>query len=153
MSKELEEVGQEITARIQQEFDAKNLNNTKLGQNSVSSKVVGGTKLSIEAFKRILFLQFGRRPRANYNENSWKEIYPAIESWVKRKLNVSDEDLFIVTKSIADKIQREGTQILRDRSKGLELEIILNEYIDQIAKLVTEKEAQKIVDQLAKQWQ
>lgn len=149
---ELDEMGQKFVKEIRQRMDERNLNDTGAGSASLSYKVEGD-KLIIEGVARLLFLEFGRRPNKSYTKDSWRELMPFIRPWVARKLGVPDSENFALARHISDRIAKDGTRILADRTKGLELELILNDLNQELFNDIATKQAAIITDGLIKAWQ
>lgn len=144
-NQQLDEAGKLFIQRIKERMSERNLNDTGEGAASLSYKVEGN-KLIIEGVARLLFLEFGRRAGT----------YPpkdVIEAWVRRKLNVEDSEVKSVAFLIARKIFEKGTDILTDKTKGLQLEIIIDELNNELFESVAEKQALSITDGLFKTWQ
>ena len=140
----LKEVGSLYVKKIQAAFDDKRLNDTGGGRASMGFEV-SGSKLIITGLARVLFLEYGRRPGS-------PPPFAVIRDWVERKLNVPDEEKDGISWAIVKKIAKEGTDILTDRTKGLQLEIILAELNDELSKIILNFEAQRITDGLFKTW-
>lgn len=145
MDQELNEIGSQFVTRIQSKFDSQGLSDTGVGKASLSYKVKGG-KLMIEGLKRVLLLQYGRRPGT-------PPPFGVIKEWVIRKLNPPEEAVYIITKTIVDKIAANGTQIFRDEAKGLELELILDDLNKELNEIVLIFEQKRITDGLITTWQ
>jgi len=143
--KPLEDIGQRFVDKIKDKFDSQNLNDTGEAKDSLSYKVEGN-KLIIEGKARALFLEFGRRP------GTFPPIAP-IRAWAIRKLGVSEDEADGVAYLIARKIAREGTDILTDRSKGLQVEILLSELNKELLQEITIFEQARITNGLIKTWQ
>lgn len=141
----LDEIGRKYTAGIRQRMSERNLNDTGKGSESLSYKVEGD-RLIIEGVARLLFLEFGRRP------GTWPPR-DVIEAWVRRKLKVSDKEVKSVAYLVARKIKEKGTDILTDRTKGLQLELIIADLNDELFNDVATGQAASITDGLIKAWQ
>ena len=141
----LDEAGEKFISSIRQRMDEKNLNDTGEGSASLSFKVEGN-KLIIEGVARLLFLEFGRRAGT-------MPPVSVIEAWVRRKLNVDDKDVRSVAFLIARKIKEKGTDILTDKTKGLEIELIINEINEELFNDIATQQALAITDGLIKTWQ
>jgi hypothetical protein len=144
-SQQLEKAGSLFVQRIKERMSDRNLNDTGEGAASLSYKVEGN-KLIIEGVARLLFLEFGRRA-GTYPP---KDI---IEAWVRRKLNVDDKDVKSVAFLISRKIFEKGTDILTDKTKGLQLELIIDELNNELFESVAEEQALSITDGIFKTWQ
>lgn len=142
----LNEIGAKFVSQIQQAFDDNNLNDTGKAKDSLSFRVEAGQRIIIEGLARTMFLQFGRKPGT-------PPPFHVIKAWVERKLNVPEEAVWIVTKTIVDKIAREGTNIFTDKSKGLELEIILSDLNEELAKMVIDYQAMQFTNGLITTWE
>ena len=146
----LKEVGSLYVKKIQAAFDDKRLNDTGGGRASMGFEV-SGSKLIITGLARVLFLEYGRRG-TDANPSAKPPPFAVIRDWVERKLNVPDEEKDGISWAIVKKIAKEGTDILTDRTKGLQLEIILAELNDELSKIILNFEAQRITDGLFKTW-
>lgn len=143
-SKELDTIGTEFVKLIKEQFDNKKLNDTGGAKESISYRV-DHQKLTIEGLARVLFLEFGRRPGK-------PPPFGVIKDWVERKLNVSDEEVYPVTHAIVKKIAKEGTDILTDRAKGLQMELIIDDLLKELQEMITIFEANAITDSLYNTW-
>jgi len=141
----LDEVGQKFVDRLRQQMAEKGLNDTHAGEQSISFSTTEN-KLIIEGLARLLFLIFGRRAGT-------MPPVDVIEGWVRRKLNVEDKDVRSVAFLIARKIKEKGTAILTDRTKGLQIELIINELNEELFNDIATKQALEITDGLIKTWQ
>lgn len=141
---EIEEIGEKIVSALRRNFETKNLNDTKEGSNSLSSKVKGDT-LIIEGLARVLFVEFGRRP------GKFPDL-DAIKAWVKSKLNVEEEQVDTVAYLVGKKIQDEGTDILKNRARGLQMEITVSNILNQTLEDVTSSIAENITGGLVTSW-
>lgn len=144
-SEVLHKLGAEFVQQIKSQFDQKRLNDRGGAKNSISY-TVEDQRLVIHGLARVLFINFGRRPGT-------PPPFEVIKEWVERKLDVEPEGVWIVTKTIVDKIAEKGTDILTDRAKGLELELILGEMIRQLSEMVIIFEANAMTDALINTWE
>jgi hypothetical protein len=140
----LEQAGEELVKQIQNEFDEKGLNDTGEARNSLSFAVDRET-IIIEGLARVMFLQFGRRAGV-------APPFSVIRDWAERKLNVPEEDLDSISWAIVKKIAREGTDILNDRAKGLQLEILIAELLEKFTNIYATFQAKKVVSGLIDEW-
>lgn len=111
---------------IQTVLAAKNLNDT--GQVSQSLEV-NGTKLLADDY--IYYLDQGRAPGK----------FPPIRNlreWVMNKLGVSFDESKSIAYLIGRKIAREGTDIFRDHSKGLQLRDLIDNMLDELTQELPE---------------
>jgi len=120
----LAQTGNKIVSEIKSEFDKKGLNATNKAKNSLSSTATA-KQLKIKGMLRIMVLNSGRLP------GKFPPLEP-IREWVRIKLNVPDSQVNSVAFLIARKIARSGTAILTDRTKGLELELLLDKIMHQV---------------------
>ena len=134
--KALKEIGDEFVKKLQEQFDNKNLNFTGDAKNSLEA-IASDNKLTIYGLGRILFLEIGRRP------GKMPPIEP-IEKWVIGKLNVPEDEARGVAFAIAKKIAEKGTDILTDRAKGLQVELVLDELNKELSELILNFEEQRI---------
>lgn len=121
----LNEAGAEFVRRIREEFDRKKLNDTNRAKDSISYRVESN-KIVVEGLARVIFLEFGRR-------SGKPPPFEVIRDWVERKLNVESDEIDGVAWAIVKKIAKEGTDILTDRAKGLQIELILRDIIDEFS--------------------
>lgn len=140
----LKEIGEEFVRDIRDAFDEKNLIDRGGAKNSISFRTEPN-KLLIEGLGRVGFLNFGRKPGT-------PPPFGVIKDWVIRKLNPPEDAVYPITKAIVKKIAEKGTAILTDRTKGLELEIIMSELSDELSKKILNFEELEITDGLVKLW-
>lgn len=145
MEDSLNIIGQKFVDRIKNQFDKQGLNDTGQAKESLSYQVKDG-KLIIEGKARALFLEFGRSPGK-------PPPFEVIKDWVVRKLNPPKEAVWIITKTIVDKIAQKGTDIFTDKAKGLQIEIILDDLNKELLTEITIFEQARITNGLIKQWQ
>jgi hypothetical protein len=145
MDNPLDQIGKDFVDGIKQAFDDKRLNDTGGARASLSYKV-DGKKLIIEGMARVLFLQYGRAPGT-------PPPFGVIRDWVIRKLNPEEGAVWIITKTIVDKIAEKGTDIFRDKAKGLEIELLLQKLNDELLLEITIFEQARITNGLIKTWQ
>lgn len=142
--KTLDEIGALFVADIQRAFDDKRLNDRGGARASISYKTEPN-KIVIEGLARVMFLQYGRRAGV-------MPPVSVIEGWVRRKLNVPDEEVRGVAFAIAMKIKKKGTNILTDKTKGLQLDLIIAELLDELLKTVSTFEAQRVANTILDTW-
>lgn len=145
MENELNQIGKEFVQRVQAKFASQGINDTGAASDSISYKVEG-QKIIIEGLARTLFVNFGRKPGT-------PPPFNVIKEWVIRKLNVEEDAVWIVTKTIVDKIAAEGTNIFTDPAQGLELEIILQDLSDELFNDIAEQQEILIRGGLIELWQ
>ena len=141
----LDKAGQIALESIKSTFNEKNLNDTFRGRDSITYKVKGKT-LIIEGLARVLFLQFGRRPGV------MPPIAP-IQKWAESKLGVSPEESKGVAFAIAKKMAEEGTEIFKNREKGLEIQLTLAMMNKILIKEITNSISLEITGGLASLWE
>jgi len=141
----LKAIGEEFVRDIRDAFDEKNLIDRGGAKNSISFRTEPN-RLLIEGLGRVGFLNFGRRPGT-------PPPFNVIRDWVIRKLNPPEEGVYPITKAIVKKIAEKGTDILTDRTKGLELEIIMAELTEELSEKIINFTALEITDGLIKTWQ
>jgi hypothetical protein len=115
----LNDAGKLAVEKIRGEHDSKNLNDTRNSRNNISYKVKN-KKLEIEGLLRTIILDTGRKP------GTMPPIEP-IEKWVISKLGVEEDKAKGVAFAIAKKIKAKGTRILRDKTKGLQIQLLIEE--------------------------
>ena len=127
----LEEIGNELIEEIRKRLSDKGINNTGIASRSLNTKATD-IKLEIKGLRYIGALDKGRRPGR----------FPpvdAIRDWVAQKLGISGNENDSIAYLIGRKIANEGTSIYQDKSKGIELESIVDMGIKLIKKRVTAK--------------
>ena len=140
----LTDAGAELVRQIKEEFEIKGLNDTGAASDSISFEVDGDV-ITILGLERTLFLQYGRRAGV-------EPPFSAIRDWVERKLNTPEEERDSVAWAIVKKIGKEGTSILKDQAKGLELELLLADILDKYSQIYLSFKAESIVTGLLKTW-
>jgi len=148
----LKEIGKEFVKDIRDAFDEKNLIDRGGAKGSISFRTKPN-KLLIEGKGRVGFLNFGRGPNRNFDPDDWEILMPFIRPWVSRVIRPPEEAIYPIAVVISKKIAKHGTAILTDRSKGLELEIIMAELTDELSKKIINFEALEITDGLIKTWE
>lgn len=111
-----------IQDRIKDRMKEMGINAT--GSASQSLRIKGNELLGNDY---IYFLDKGRKPG----------IFPPVENiqeWVRQKLGVEEKEVNGVAYVIGRKIANEGTEIFKDTSKGLQLDKIIAEEIDEMMK-------------------
>lgn len=149
MAENLDILADKMIQSLKDRFEEANLNDTGKAMDSLSY-IVGENSIVIEGLARILFLEFGRRPSSDHD--NWKELMPFILPWVRRKLNVEESGVYPVAVTISKKIAKNGTQILADKAKGLQIEITLSKVFDEMSEIVAENELLEITNGLIKAW-
>lgn len=140
----LDRLGEEILKGIKQSFSDKDLNDTRSAVNSLSYTVKGNS-LIIEGIARVLFLEFGR-------SGGTMPPIDKLQGWVERKLGVAPEESRSVAFAVAKKIEKEGTNIFTDRSKGLQIEITLEMINKKFLEEFTDKLGAEITSGLFNLW-
>ena len=109
---------------LKQEIDAvltrKNIDNTQSAANSLE---VVGNKLIGNSY--IYYLDQGRGPGKFPPVNN-------IRDWVRQKLNIEEAKVNGVAFLVGRKIATEGTAIYNDKSKGIELDNLIDKTINNI---------------------
>lgn len=134
----LKDAGNVFVKRLQEQFDAKGLNDTGQARNSLSSSVSGKT-LKIDGLLRTVVLVTGRVP------GKFPPMEP-IRAWVRRKLVVAEEEVESVAFLIARKIARSGTDIFTDRAKGLQIQLIIDELNEELFKDISNQMAFEVTE-------
>lgn len=149
----LNEGGEAIVKKLREQLAVKQINNTKLASDSLSYEVKGN-KLLINGLARIAFLEFGRSPGGLSTGNTGESSFLGqLRKWVETKLGIKEEKKRnSVAYLIMRKIQREGTDIFSDRSKGIQIEVTLEEINNIIFEEVSTMQAFKITDGLINLW-
>ena len=137
----LTQSGEKFVKGLQDQFDINNLNDTQKAKKSLSF-TVKGNKLTIEGLLRVIVLVTGRKP------GKFPPI-DVIDRWVQRKLGIPASESKSVAFLIARKIAREGTNIFTGKSKGLELELVLDEINKELFKDVSNQLGLVITETIA----
>lgn len=122
-----------LKENIQREMSSKNLDNT--GEASNSLEVKGNQLLGNDY---IYYLDQGRRPGK----------FPPVQNlrdWVRSKLGLDSAEAKQVAFLIGRKIANEGTTIYRNKSKGIELDSLVNEMLDNLTKELPEQAAAEVL--------
>lgn len=131
MKEILEEIGNELIEEIRKRLSDMNINNTGTASRSLNVKATD-IKLEIKGLRYIGALDKGRSPGR----------FPPVDvirDWVAQKLGISGNENNSIAYLIGRKIANEGTSIYKDKSKGIELESIVDMGIKLIKKRVTAK--------------
>ena len=145
----LQALANNFVDQLKTRFDEKGLNDTGKGRESLSG-VGANNKITISGLERVLFLQYGRRP--NTDPENWRQIMPFILPWVKRKLNPEPSAVYPIAVSISKKISKFGTDILRDKAKGLQIELIVAELMEIVQNEIAFFEASQMTEQIFNTW-
>jgi hypothetical protein len=111
-----------LQAKIVQVLANKNIDST--GEASASLEVKGSQLLGADY---IYYLDQGRRP------GKFPPI-SNIRSWIRSKLNIPIEEESAAIFLIGRKISKEGTEIFKHPNKGLQLQFLVEETIDELIK-------------------
>ncbi len=144
-----EQIGKDIVVDIQKRMDSTNRNYTTVARGSLRYTATLNN-VEIFAIKRILFLEYGRRP--NSNPDNWKSLMPFILPWVAKKFNLKKSESYGLATAISQKIAKQGTQILQDRSKGLILSLIKSRAVKKYQPLIAREQGKKVVSALVLKW-
>jgi hypothetical protein len=118
---------EQLAKRIKEQLQSKGIDNTGDAGNSL--EVQDNTLLGYEY---IYFLDQGRAPGK----------FPPVSNirdWVRTKLGIDEKKADSVAYLVGRKISQEGTKIWKDKSKGLELDVLINEMLEQIYEDVSEE--------------
>lgn len=145
----LTDAGNVFVKRLQDQFDAKGLNDTGRARNSLSSSVDGKT-LKIEGLLRTVVLITGRKPGGISIEGQVK-----IGEWITRKLGIEKDstDWKRAKYFIIKKIIEKGTDIFTDRSKGLQIELIIDELNEELFKDINNQMAFEVTNTIFEAYQ
>lgn len=141
----LKDAGNVFVKRLQEQFDAKGLNDTGQARNSLSSSVSGKT-LKIDGLLRTVVLITGRAPGK----------FPpmdVIRGWVRRKLGIPEEEVDSVAFLVARKIAEKGTDIFTDRAKGLQIQLIIDELNEELFKDISNQMAFEVTNTIFEAYQ
>jgi hypothetical protein len=108
--------------RIRDTLAAKNLDNT--GEAGMSLEVQGSKLLGADY---LYYLDKGRGPGK----------FPPVQNirdWVRQKLGVDDKEAKGIAFLVGRKISKEGTEIYKNSSKGIELDSLVSEMLDELTK-------------------
>ena len=117
---------EKLSERIAKRIDERGLNSSGSAKDSLEVK---DNKLYGNDY--IYFLDKGRRP------GKFPPVQNMLE-WVRRKLGITDESANSIAYLVGRKISREGTAIYKDNKKGLQLDELIDETIDDIIKELPE---------------
>jgi hypothetical protein len=109
-----------LKRKIQATLAAKNLDAT--GEASMSLEVNGSQLLGNDY---LYYLDKGRAPG---------KMPPSLIDWVRAKLSLKDNEAKQVDFLVRRKISREGTEIFKNKSKGLELDKLVTDMLENITK-------------------
>jgi hypothetical protein len=109
-----------LKSKIQATLAAKNLDAT--GEASISLEVNGSQLLGNDY---LYYLDKGRAPG---------KFPPTMYGWVNNKLGLSGSEAKQVDFLVRRKISREGTEIFKNKSKGLELNQLIEEMLEDLTK-------------------
>ena len=129
--------GNELVNELKNEFDTKGLNFTNDAKNSLSFSATEN-KLIIEGIARVLLLNEGRLP------GTWPDV-DELKKWVEGKLNIDEEEVDSVTYLIGRKIFEKGTDILTDKAKGLEIDLLLAKVMNRLHEKLANKIAISVI--------
>jgi len=110
----------DLKENIKVEMEYKNLDNTG---NASKSLEVKGTQLLGNDY--IYFLDQGRRP------GKFPPVATLVQ-WVRSKLGLEGTEAKQVAFLVGRKISREGTDIFKDKSKGLQLDELIDDMIENL---------------------
>jgi hypothetical protein len=116
LKQSLDKLGKDIILELTNKLLEYNKVDTRRLLNSLDYDVLetlDGFLLAISYEDYFNMVDQGRKPGR-------KPPFTIIESWAKRKLNVDSRNLYIVTKRIVDKIQRQGIKPINIRQKTIE---------------------------------
>lgn len=141
----LAKAGEEFVKRLRQQFADLGLNDTHAAEQSLSSSVQNN-KLIIEGKLRTVVLVTGRKP------GKFPPIKP-IREWAIRKLGVSEDEADSVAFLIARKIAKKGTDIFTGKSKGLQIELIIDELNKELEQEVNTQVALSVTESVIESYQ
>ncbi len=119
----------ELAKRIQGVMISKNM---VAGGEAFNSLEVKGNKLLGASY--LYYLDKGRAP------GGWPPL-SAIRDWIRNKLNIPVQEEKAAMFLIGRKIARDGTSIYRNNSKGLQLDTLIDEMLENLTKELPEKMA------------
>lgn len=109
-----------LRTRIQAELSGKDIYSS--GSASASLEISGNQLLGNSY---LFYLDQGRGPG---------KFPPTLIDWVRLKLGLEDREAKKADFLIRRKISREGTEIYKDKSKGIELNRLVDETLDELIK-------------------
>lgn len=127
----LSKAGDEFVNDLRKQFTALGLNDTHKAEKALSSSVSKGT-LKIDGLLRTVVLITGRK------NGKFPPLEP-IEKWAIRKLGVDEKEAKGIAFVIARKIAKKGTDIYTGKSKGLQIELIINDINKDLQEKVNEE--------------
>ena len=121
----------EFNQMIKDELVRKGINNTKNASNSLKSIQKDEKTFQSVGSDYIEILDQGRSPGKFAPVDS-------IQEWVKTKLGITDSrEIRSIAYLVNRKIAIEGTTIYRNKSKGLELDVLIAEFTKKLIKDLT----------------
>ena len=120
-----------LKEKIQRQITSKGLDNSGEAFNSLE---VNGNKLFGNDY--IYYLDKGRAPG---------KFPPTLINWVRNKLGLQGSEAKQVDFLVRRKIAREGTEIFRNNSKGIELARLVDETLDELIKELPEQVAVEVL--------
>jgi hypothetical protein len=118
-----------LSNKIAETLAAKNLDNTG---SAIRSLEIKGNQLLGNDY--IYYLDKGRAPGK----------FPPVQTirdWVSQKLGVDNKIVNSIAYLVGRKISKEGTAIFKNSSKGLQLDILVEEMLEDLTKELPEKMA------------
>jgi len=127
----LKDVGEDLIKEIDARLSSKNINNTNQASDSLK-EVSTNNNLKIKGVGYIRFIDVGRKP------GKFAPV-DVIQEWVRTKLGIQDEKevkqvAFLVNRKLAVK----GNRMFLDKSKGLQLDEIIEMGIEKINEAITD---------------
>ncbi len=144
MSKELDIIGKKMASGIRAEFFKKGLVDTAKAVQSVKHKVKGGA-VSIVWLPRVHYLLYGRGPGK-------RPPFDIIKEWVERRLKPPKKAVWAITDTICSKIAKHGTRLFTDKSRRLQVKLVLSEGIKEIKSVAVAFEKERVKKAIKKAW-
>ena len=107
------------------------INDTMKASKSIYKRKIGETDFQVLGAEYIEMLNKGRG-------NGKRPPISALQKWVQSKLKISDKkEALSVAFAVAKKIEREGTEIFKDNSQGIELSKNVEVFAQKLSKDVS----------------
>ncbi len=136
---------------LQRELRVEKINDTKKASQSLKKKTINKSKYQVLGLEYVEMLNKGIG-KGNTDKVMTQRAYALYKSgWVKRKLNISDDkQQKQIAFAVSKKIQKEGTEIFKDNSKGIKLTKNVKELAKNLARDLAKGAVFEITEQLQK---
>ena len=121
----------QLSSKIKETLASKGIDNSGSASGSLE---ISGPKLLGNDY--LYYLDQGRRPG---------KFPPSLIGWIRSKLGLEGREAKQVDFLVRRKISREGTEIYKDKSKGIQLDTLVNEMVDNLTKELPEHEGVEVL--------